>query len=860
MAELVDDFLNETSSQISDLDICQTVLEKNPDQEDCWDALYRFFDFVRSVAPFAGFMRLYRLADVAIEEIKEYRISGKSFDILSSVFAKYRRVCEILAAAERLKREPRESDDDILPVRNAINESASQPFLPSGSSVHLPDVSDQETALDKREEELILWSQMLTEQENILKRKENILFKEENSQEIAQEKINEVLKRLNEQEKIQRDLEECLAETRLDLDACQKKLADQELLRTQSENLLQAKEQSLNEISRKVVDMRQQIEKQKALAELREDELTNELQERLRQNEELQIRLQSLEYASSDMDKDRNRIFSEYSHLEEEYKKVLLCLENEKEEKTQLIKEKRELEKQHLEFSSRIIDLQENLVVEKENIKRTEYLLKEQEFSNNIINSELKAAGWPYDALKYQKELALLSERKEDGKAVDSLLVMKDLIRQIRTRSLAGLSRYFTEIVQAATQQYQRVCEMAIDCGVSGGMDVDAKAVLEQLLFQLTDNAFRYAVPPKGEKLSLSFSIREDGVFLRGRFSDNGCAFDFDRLHNTVQAAGLIDKSVSLSRPELLSYLFHNTVKRGTSGSGGLFSVLYLLEQTGGQISVDFDKGLQVEFAIPKHFLYDKALLFSLSGQLLALPLTAVAETVVLKEGDIIRDEKKKSAFFYWKGDSLPVLDSGDADRNFFGIVVLAGVFKFLMPVERILDTEFLISFESRTAKEENSFVPCTVLESGRKPLWLNIAALIESTALPLSRKILSFEEDVKPVENTKVSYLIYKAEPNILGAVSVNSVLRVEDFVLSSDKSLRKKVWETEGKKLPLKDACRREGYPHAQAVLIFEKSALAIYEVADIIDIPNTDPQNENTDFIVYSGRKVPVLKVDD
>ena len=77
----------------------------------------------------------------------------------------------------------------------------------------------------------------------------------------------------------------------------------------------------------------------------------------------------------------------------------------------------------------------------------------------------------------------------------------------------------------------------------------------------------------------------------------------------------------------------------------------------------------------------------------------------------------------------------------------------------------------------------------------------------------------------------------------------------MSPENAIHKKYLEMQGKRLPLRDSCSHDGYPYAQAVLIFKTFALAIHEVIDIIDIPAAD----NTDFIAYRGRKVPVFSTE-
>ncbi|MBR1778656.1 MAG: hypothetical protein IJ752_08775 [Alphaproteobacteria bacterium] len=859
MTDLVEDFLNEAAAQLSDLEGLLPVLETNPQQEDCWEVLCSFLDFVRSVAPFVGFQRSYRLSDAGGREIREYLKKRQNSSVLPAALAKFQRVRDILTAAERLKREIRESDDDLLPPAAAEIPAFGAVQIKTAS---VPDVTAQEAALDKREEELVLWAQALTEQEDILKRKENILFKEENVQTVAQKKIDDALNRLSEQERIQSDLEDHLAETRLELQSCQEKLADQEEARKRSERLLETKDMALNDMSRKIQDLTRLLEEKNSISEQREEQLYRELQKNREKNAELQSNLELLEETRLEAGENQEKIFVQYAQLEKEYQDISRRLEEEKENKEQMLKEKRELEKQHLEFNTRMIVLQEKLGIEKENVKRAEMLLEQQKRRGEVVQSELRAAGWPYDTEKIQKELALLARQEGARSVTNSLIALKELIGQMRTRSFVKIPSFFKSMAQTTAKQHQRSYEIASNCSVIGGVDKDALAVLEQMLVPLTDNSFRYAFPKdRGETLRLNLSVREEGAFLRCSFFDNGGSFDFDRLYKAVQAAGLANENTDLDRSDLLTYLFHSSVAFH-AGPRGLTNAVQLLEKSGGQVSVDSDHGLKVHFSIPKRFLFDKALLFRLSGQLLALPLNAVAETVFLKEGDIKRDGEGRGSFFYWKGNALPVLKLDSAEQNNFGLVVQAGVFGFLLPVQQILDTEALLSFSDQTAENNCPYlVPCTVLESGREPLWLDIAELMKQVVLPLPKKIVSFSEEVQSnaVQAKHVSYLVFKSEPSVFGAVRVNAVLRVEDFPTPSNETVYKKVLETQGRRLLLKDSCPREHYPYAQAILIFETFALAIHEVADIVEVPNVDTQDGNVDFILYSGRKVPVFSTE-
>ncbi|MGN1078975.1 MAG: hypothetical protein ACI4TE_02255 [Alphaproteobacteria bacterium] len=869
MSDMVNDFLNEAQSRLSEVESLFPLLEKNPADENVWTSLDSFFGFIRSVAPFAGFMRAYRLSDAGMAEVKNYLSQKSNITSLPAILMKFQRIKKILTAAVNLKREPRESDDDLLAAAAVIR---SEDPVPDGNDfqgtgIVSPDLTAQEAALDEREEQLVLWAQALTEQEAALKQKENVLFEEERRQSLSQEKIAAVMARLNEQEKLQSDLEDHLAETRLALQSCQEKLADQESQQEQALHLLETKNEALNEMGRKIQDLTRLLGEKENLSEQREEQLYQELQQNHRQAEELRINLKALEDFRSEISEDHRKMSSRYETLEKEYRDALSRLDIEKENTELMLKEKRELEKQHIEFNTRFIALQENLNAEKENLKRTQKALEQQKRRNDFIWGELKAAAWPYNAEKIQKELAVLARRGAAQQAGASLSALKDLVGSIRTRSFMQIPSFLQKTAQKAAKKYQRHYQITIDSQVESGIDKDAAAVLEQILSELTDNAFHYAFPDENEELTLRFSAREEGAFIQVSFCDNGASFDFDKLYNAVRAAGLADDGALPVRNELPVYLFHSSVKFHEE-QRGLTTIGRLLEKSGGQISADFENGLRIDFSVPKKFLFDRVLIFGQGGDRFALPLNAVAETVFLQESEfgIKVQDGEKNPFFYWKGLTLPVLNFAEREKTDsanYGLVVQSGIFCALIPVQQIFDTEQLLSFsEKNTGTEHDCLVFCTVLESGRDVYWIDLARLWKQAALPIPKKIVSVPENTaaETVNAGMVSYLVFKSEPSVFGAVRVDGVLRVEDFSFPPASLVHKKYFETQGRRLPLKDSCPRDSYPYAQAVLIFDSFALAIQEVVDLIDIPETDADSGAVDFIVYRGRKVPVFSTQD
>lgn len=841
MADFTDDFLNETRERLIEAERQLSLLKKNPADQNVWRALDDFFKFVKSAAPFAGFARMYRLAKAAGAETESFLTGGASLSTLPAILLKFQRIKKIAQSAGLLKREPRESDDDLLPAAKTAKDAAAPAVAETNADSARRELAAQETALDEREEQLVVWAQTLAERENALNQKENVLFGEERRQQTAQEKIGAVMTRLNDQEKIQADLEDHLAQARLALQDCQDKLGEREKQRRETLLLLDAKNRALEEMGAKISDLTRKLREKDNLSEQREEQLQSELIRNHREAEELKLNLETLEEFKNAVGIDYQKAAEQVETLERECRDAAERLAQEAENTDRIRREKAELEQQHVEFNSRLVALREELNAERENSKRAQKTCDRLKKRDDFVRAELKAAGWPFNTEKAQKELAVLARAGGGG----DMGGLRDLVAGVRVRNFGAVPAFLDKQLEAAGKKYGRGYETEIDCATACGVDRDVPAAAEQLLAELVDNAFKHAVPPEGQPLKIAFSAVEEGAFVRLTFSDNGTVFDGGKL--TGAAADGRGEAVENAAVPLFDPAAQSGTWRAACG----------VLRAGTRIETGFDDGLRVSLSIPKRFVFDRVLLFSLGDDVYALPLNAVAETVFLQESeaDLKRDAETGKVTFYWKGLSLPVLNCGVQSKEdvAYGIVVRVGVFAFLIPARQIFDTEQLLYLSEKASDKSPYLFPATVMESGRDVLWVDPAALTETAKPALPRKIVALPEAEETPRSA--SYLVYKSEPAVFGAVPVDSVLRVEEFSFPAQRLVNKKYFETQGARLPLRDSCPRGGYPYAAAVLIFDNLALAINEVADIVDIPNIDKDKNGVECIIYRGRKVPV-----
>ena len=715
-------------------------------------------------------------------------------------------------------------------------------------------LSQTQAVIDNNKKQLIGYVQRHEEMRKILDQKDEALQEQETK---IKDLTNLLAQKEMQSKQKETDFNIQLSQVQAVLDNNKKQLSGYMHRQEKFQYELAQKEQEVQDLEAKVHDLRNLLDEKE---EIKEELLKalNDQQQGL--SEDFTVTLKD-DFSSEDL-KDHHRIVIQYAKLQKEYLDISARLNEEKENNQHIIEENRDLEKQHLEFNARMIELQENLNVEKENLKQAKEALERQRKRNELICSDLKAAAWPYDAEKIQKELAFLLRQEKTKDTAQSFYFLTDFVENLRKRSFVQVPFFVRRVIQQSAQKYKRSYEIALSFDVKSSIDKDILSVLAQIVALLSDNAFRYAMPDKHENLRISFSVKEKGSSLYCSFCDNGNSFDFDKLFTETLSNGLIDSSKSMTQPELLTYLFHSAVKIKENGRG-LLKVATLLEKCGGKISADFNGGLTVNFSIPKSYLFDKVFVFANNGQRFALPFNAVCETVFLQDDEFkIRpdDDDEQKGFYYWRGLSIPVLYLNDSDQTVFnyGLVVQAGIFVVLIPIQQVFDTEQFLSFyDDSTGNYPDYLSLCTLLESGKDVLWIDLSKLFENDFIMPPKKIITLEENRKDtLQKTNVlSYLIFKTAPDTLGAAFVKDVLRIEGFSCAEGDA-GKDIYETQGKKLPLKDSYPNGGYPYAQFVLVFDTYALAVQEIVDLMEESYSSQAVEEIDYIIYHGKKVPVF----
>ncbi len=894
----VDAFLTEVQADLEAVEKSLNRFETNPSDAETWNRLTAFFSTVRQAAPFVAFPRSYRLADAALDEIAAFQSGERQIDILPQILKKYRRVKKIMSSAFLLKREIRESDEDLLGEKRLLkanlrpSNNAASVLLQTAQvlSQKEKNIVGKEKELDSREEALVLRQKALDKRENDLNSRENLVFQGEKQNADALAEIKEsfsALKKheteLDEKSRTLQSQEQNVQDTRRYLDEkvnsvkelqqLVKKLTsdgetkDKKIARSEKE--LAELHTELDERTASAVEMRgklKEYEQNQKDARLLLESRNKTIQEMLGQIDVLksesiakaqnESQVQSdLNEALSKMQKHLNDKESALRDLQLEYARTQenLCqsaadytaLKARFDEACERMAENESIGRQYAELEKRFEALQNKADASNEQLTHDRGELKENLDVLERQNNELRAIGWPFDIEQIQRDFAGVLTRS----SAESAAAMYGFIRKIRLKPLKEIENSFGAFVAGQAEKYGKRYNLLLDVP-DADIDKDAFSALEEILSVLADNSLRCVMRADG--VSMAVSVKPDGAFLKVVFSDNADAIPYEKMRAAAVEAGICGAgdAAGLTDGRLLCSLFHPRILTAKP-ERGLLKAASLLERCGGRIRVWADGGLHVEFSLPRQYLFDKVLMFEISGRKYAVPLNMVAETFAFNPNDAGRG-------FYHQGRPLPVVDFPDGTERdaSFGIVLQAGIFSFLLPVQKIAETDSVVAFlPDRRDGQDPCLHPVATLGGGNAD-WIDMACLLNRNP-PEIPKAANGETFVKAqpasAGNKTDAYLIYRCDDKNTGAVRVDKVLKIDAFTgEQTDKETGRPVFAADGKTLPLKDSSNKKHFPFAQTVLIFADYALAVQDVLDIIDAPA-----EKTDKILYQGKKVPVLK---
>ena len=175
---------------------------------------------------------------------------------------------------------------------------------------------------------------------------------------------------------------------------------------------------------------------------------------------------------------------------------------------------------------------------------------------------------------------------------------------------------------------------------------------------------------PRDGTIRLEATQEGDQIIIT--VSDDGAGIDPDRILSKAMEKGLVssDRTRTLTKREILDFIFlpgFSTAQKvnGLSGRGvGMDVVRSNLRKLNGTVELDSEvgRGTTMRLRLPLTLAILPVLLVEISGEIYALPLRAVLETVRIQSGKIHRIEG--SEVLQLRGETVPLLRL----RQLFGL------------------------------------------------------------------------------------------------------------------------------------------------------------------------------------------------
>lgn len=369
------------------------------------------------------------------------------------------------------------------------------------------------------------------------------------------------------------------------------------------------------------------------------------------------------------------------------------------------------------------------------------------------INDNLKGAS---DVIhRVASELTRLNQNIEysSGRISNlSKLLHNDILktRMIPVEKL--FNRYPRPVRDMAKEQGKR-----IKLTIEGGATEMDRAMIEALndpVMHIIRNAVDHGIEKPAERTELNkdktgqliLKAHHDKNQVVIEIEDDGRGINLSKvrekiIENNLASAADVEK---MSEAEILDYLFHTgftTRDEATDVSGrgiGLDVVNLQIQKLKGNIRIRTELGQGTTFSIrvPLTLLISQALLVEVHGQKIAIPLTAVQETVYFNQNEIEEDNGKK--FLSVRGNYLPFIDLNellsfnggevpDTAKNMAVIVHDAGI-SVALGVNRIMERqEIVVKSLGNHLQNVEYIAGGTILGSGEVGLILDYATVIRT-------------------------------------------------------------------------------------------------------------------------------------
>jgi two-component system, chemotaxis family, sensor histidine kinase and response regulator PixL len=374
------------------------------------------------------------------------------------------------------------------------------------------------------------------------------------------------------------------------------------------------------------------------------------------------------------------------------------------------------------------------------------------------------------------EELAQLGEGLQDLALLDqgfekilktrqkNLKILQNNLLQASMLPVGELLAQFPRMVRDVAIREAKQVKLTLN----GEKTLIDKAILEKLydpLVHIVINAISHGIetpeirehknkPPQGH---VTISTYHQGNHTYIEIKDDGKGLDWNKIRQSVINKGILTPAEAnqISLDKLAEFLFDSgfstadTVSTISGRGMGLSAVKLQISSLKGTVKVNsqLNNGTTFIVRLPLTLTIVKLLVFSIAGNLLAIPVDCLLSIVLADKQDLQEDGKKQ--YYQWQGQQIPICPETllssyhyprtvDPSRPLFGrdwqnshkipLLLLSNGIKIIaLRIEQILmEQDLVIKSFNKAIAAPASLIGCTVLGDGRLIPVLNSVALVD--------------------------------------------------------------------------------------------------------------------------------------
>ncbi|MDN2453734.1 chemotaxis protein CheA [Lactobacillus sp. UCMA15818] len=352
----------------------------------------------------------------------------------------------------------------------------------------------------------------------------------------------------------------------------------------------------------------------------------------------------------------------------------------------------------------------------------------------------------------YRNQLDDANKRNDATEVKDSLeqvsrltSELQDLVLKIRMQQVSVVFSRFPRMVRDLARELDKDMELVVE-GEETELDKTVVSELSEPLIHLLRNSAdhgiesaevrqKYGKPVKG---IIKLSAYQEGNQVNITLEDDGKGLDPQVMKESAESKGI--DTTGMTDDELINLIFHpgfSTAKKITNISGrgvGLDAVMAKISDLGGSLEMKTELHVGTRFLIklPLTLSIIQALMVRVANESFAIPLDVVERVVVIQEKEIITSMDKE-VVEYQEG-LIPVIRvdqvlglTNEENAKQFAIVVKSDKQYFAVLVNELIgQQEIVIKKIDIIIQKLNKFQGATIFGNGSIALILDVNAICQ--------------------------------------------------------------------------------------------------------------------------------------